>query len=347
MKGDQMMRRFEGYQKGINLGGWISQCKNTKEHYDSFIKEKDIALLATWGIDHVRVPVDYELVETEEGSYKEEGFTYIDSCIAWCRKYHLNMILDLHKTAGYSFDEQESEDAFFEKVELQDRFVSLWREFTRRYAEHGDILAFELLNEVVNPNVSEKWNAIVRRTIEAIRETAPDIHILVGGVCNNSVTKVKLLDSPYDENIVYNFHCYDPLIFTHQSASWVPGMPADFHLDYPGDIEKYKEHGKIIDPAHSESLYVDGIYKLGAEFFETIFKEAIEAAEKNNAMLYCGEYGVIGQAPIESTLNWYRDVHAVFEKYGIGRAAWNYKRMKFGLVDENYDSVREQLISLL
>ena len=31
-------------------------------------------------------------------------------------------------------------------------------------------------------------------------------------------------------------------------------------------------------------------------------------------MLYCGEYGVINQAPVDSTLNWYQDIHAVFEK---------------------------------
>ena len=37
------MRRFEGYQKGINLGGWLSQCVSySKEHFDGFITKKDI-----------------------------------------------------------------------------------------------------------------------------------------------------------------------------------------------------------------------------------------------------------------------------------------------------------------
>ena len=37
------MRKFEGFQKGVNLGGWISQFrKYDKAHFDSYITEEDI-----------------------------------------------------------------------------------------------------------------------------------------------------------------------------------------------------------------------------------------------------------------------------------------------------------------
>ena len=42
------MRLFEGYKKGVNLGGWLSQCKHTYEHYDSFITEADIEKAETY-----------------------------------------------------------------------------------------------------------------------------------------------------------------------------------------------------------------------------------------------------------------------------------------------------------
>ena len=61
------MRRLEGYQKGVNLGGWLSQGSLTKEHLDTFITEKDIAYIASLGYDHVRVPVDYNVLEDEDG----------------------------------------------------------------------------------------------------------------------------------------------------------------------------------------------------------------------------------------------------------------------------------------
>ena len=341
------MRQFEGFQKGINLGGWLSQCEHEKEHYDTFIKEADIAKIAKWGLDHIRVPVDYELIQKEDGTYIEDGFLYIDTCIKWCQKYHLNMVLDLHKTKGYSFDSQENENGFFENLSLQARFVDLWKEFSRRYGKQDDMLAFELLNEVVDPNVADQWNKIIRLTIEEIRKISKNIHIIVGGVCNNSVTKVTLLDAPYDKNVIYNFHCYDPLIFTHQTANWVLNMPSDFHISYPNSLQVYKETGEMIDHAFSECLYVDGVVTLGQSFFEAIFKEAIKKAEDNDAMLYCGEYGVINQAPVDSTLNWYQDIHAVFEKYGIGRAVWSYKEMDFGITEEHYETIKNDMIALL
>ena len=39
------MRDWKGYKRGVNLGGWLSQCNHTYEHYDSFIKENDIPTL--------------------------------------------------------------------------------------------------------------------------------------------------------------------------------------------------------------------------------------------------------------------------------------------------------------
>ena len=48
------MRRFEGFLKGVNLGGWISQfAAYDKAHFDSFITEKDIQNIASLGFDHV------------------------------------------------------------------------------------------------------------------------------------------------------------------------------------------------------------------------------------------------------------------------------------------------------
>ena len=84
------------------------------------------------------------------------------------------------------------------------------------------MLCFELLNEVTEQSYSKAWNAIAKKCIERIRKIAPEIRILVGSYWNNHVAAVRDLDAPFDKNIVYNFHCYEPLIFTHQGAGWIP-----------------------------------------------------------------------------------------------------------------------------
>ena len=129
------MKKFTGYMKGINLGGWLSQCDHSKDTYNTFISEGDLERIAAWGLDHVRLPIDYELIETEDGNYVEDGFCYIDNCLEWCRRNGLNMILDLHKTAGYSFDEFETSTGFFENEKLQSRFMALWEVLAKRYGK--------------------------------------------------------------------------------------------------------------------------------------------------------------------------------------------------------------------
>ena len=108
------MKKFNSFMHGVNLGGWFSQCNHTEERYDNFIKKEDFKVISDWGLDHIRLPVDYNLVETSDGTPIEKGFERIQKAIDWCKENNLNMILDLHKTAGFSFDKGEQETGFFD-----------------------------------------------------------------------------------------------------------------------------------------------------------------------------------------------------------------------------------------
>lgn len=70
-------------------------------------------------------------------------------------------------------------------------------------------------------------------------------------------------------------------------------------------------------------------------------------AEKYNIPLYCGEYGVIDQAPLEDTLRWLTDINTVFMEYKIGRALWSYREMSFGLVDDHYHDIKDKMIQII
>ena len=148
------MRVFEGFQRGVNLGGWLSQCdETTKSYYDTFITQDDIKQIAKAGLDHVRVPVDYMLLEQEDGTAVATAFTYLVQCLAWCREYGLHLLVDLHKTYGYSFDPLDTgldRDRFFADPALQERFFALWERIAAHFAADTDTVAFELLNEIVS-----------------------------------------------------------------------------------------------------------------------------------------------------------------------------------------------------
>ena len=345
------MRKFEGFQKGVNLGGWISQFgdKYGKEHFDTYITESDIRDVADFGFDHVRVPVDYIVLEDEEGNVKEEGYTYLDNCREWCEKYNLNMIIDLHECHGYSFDPMKKDDKkqFFYNEEHQERFFSLWEKIATRFKDYTDRVAFEPLNEVVVYEVADAWNEILRNYISRIRAIAPKAYLVIGGVCYNSVGTVHLLDIPVDEYIVYNFHCYEPMIFTHQGAHWVDFMPLDFRIGYPKTLEEYRAASTELTKDLAGAIFDEKISEIGPKFFEDIFTPALRKAEQDNVPLYCGEHGVIDLADREDAIRWIKDIHAAFHKYGIGSALWNYKGLNYGISDLHNIKIKEALREVL
>ena len=341
------MRDFTGFKRGINLGGWLSQCLDhyNEEHYSTFILEEDIKEIAGWGLDHVRLPIDYNVIQNEDGSFMETGFKHIDDAVLWTEKYGLNIILDIHKSKGYVFDDKNYCSLFVDGQEQED-FISLWKELARRYGEKNNIV-FELLNEVTSVEFAKPWNEIAARTIPEIRAIAPTTRIIIGGIFNNSIYGLTLLDKPYDENMVFTFHCYSPLVFTHQKAGWVPELPSDFTCKFPIPIKEMRQHSYnyFAERYDEEFEGLDGL--IDETFFKNMFDRAINTAEKYDVPLYCGEYGVIDQADPESTVAWYESIHKAMEECNISRAAWTYKKMDFGITQECVASVKDKLISLL
>ncbi len=345
------MKVFQGFQKGVNLGGWISQfAAYDKEHFETFITKADIENIASLGFDHVRVPVDYNVLEDENGVPIEDGFGYLLSCREWCASYGLNMLIDLHECYGYSFDPLKKDmdrRKFFYDEALQERFLKLWKKIAETFSAYPDQVAFEPLNEVVLAEVRDAWNTLLAKYIGMIRSIAPESYIVVGGVNYNSVTTVPLLTVPVDDKIVYNFHCYEPMIFTHQGAYWMDGMPLDYRIGYPRTLEEYRSESKKLPVDLGGAVYIEGIREIGEGFFEDIFMPAIEKAKKDDVPLYCGEYGAIDLADGEDRLRWLKDIHSVFRKYGIGHALWNYKEKDFGMQDERFAKVRERFIEIV
>ncbi len=337
------MIKWKGFQHGVNLGGWFSQCDYSEERYDSFIRPEDFAVIRSWGADHVRIPVDYNLLEDEAGTPLPAGYERLQRALDCCRANGLHAVLDLHKTPGFSFDPDEREAGFFENPALQERFFGLWEALAKRFGQNG-LVAFELLNEVTERDFMPAWNRIWQECLRRIRVFAPTVPVLVGGYWHNSALSVPAIAPPPDEHVVYNFHCYEPLIFTHQGASWMPTMDPDFRLPVTAScgemaaasLEMLGERATLFERFPPEG-------RLSPAYFEAFLAPAVEAAEKNGVPLYCGEYGVIDRVPPEQALEWYRMIHRVFEEHGVGRAAWSYRRMDFGLSDPRMDEVRPEL----
>jgi hypothetical protein len=127
--------------------------------------------------------------------------------------------------------------------------------------------------------------------------------------------------------------------------SWVPETK-DVSIEYPSTVASYRNAARIIGEKAS-FIFKDDIKDMGVALLEQLIIQAVKVAEERGAALYCGEYGVIDQAPAESTLRWYQNMHLLFEKYHIGRAAWSYKEMDFGITGRHYEAVLDGILASL
>lgn len=73
--------------------------------------------------------------------------------------------------------------------------------------------------------------------MNTIRRIARDTIIIYGGIQWNSVKTLKLLEKPQDKNILFTFHFYEPLLFTHQKAHWVPTISQTEDICYPEEMD--------------------------------------------------------------------------------------------------------------
>lgn len=317
---------MKNFMHGINLSHWLSQADVTDEnHLKTAVTEKDFELIARAGADHVRLPVAYLLVETQEEPYgiSQEGMAYVKTACEWAGKYGLSLLLDLHNTAGMNFSTPEA-NCIWNRPDLQKRFADIWEAFAVELKELRHI-AFELLNEPTAAN-NEDYNIIAEIGYNAVRKHDKNRLIFVGSNSWQSpytFSDLKVFD---DKNVVYSFHFYEPFIFTHQKAEWAENMKQlNMEMQYPAQTPNL---AKFADAMPNESMreqtmiYSD--VSLDIERLNDTLKHVIDFAEKNNTEVYCSEFGVIEEANDNSRVNWFKDIIKLFDKNNIGWAVWDY-----------------------
>lgn len=345
---------MEQFINGVNLGGWLSQYHAyDHEHFSSFITATDINKIASWGMDHVRLPVDYPVLESDDapGEYRQDGFQYIDNCIDWCKSNGLGVVVDLHHAPGYTFTntlrpETQHLNVLFTQESAQQRFVDLWVAIVKRYQNAGLPIIFELLNEVVLPD-SAPWNELAGKTVSTIRNIAPDVWIMIGGNHYNAASELKNIDLLDDPRVCYTFHFYEPLLFTHQFAPWTR-VCREYNqaLDYPGVFTGLTEFLDNNPEFQGEVGRLAG-RQIDRELILEFLKPALEFASHSSRDLYCGEFGVISRAPSASRRRWHADFIDILRQHHIGRSVWSYKEMDFGLVDRLGREIDPQLVEIV
>lgn len=316
--------------KGTNIAHWLSQSDRRGEERKSFFQQKDVKYLAGLGFDHLRIPIDEEQMFDEQGNKESEAFQLLHNALSWCQENGLRAIVDLHILRSHHFNEDEK--PLWTDPTAQEKFLQLWRELSGEFQKYpAGMVAYELMNEPVADDL-EGWNQLVARAVATIRETEPERVIVIGSNRWQSADTFDQLKVPAnDPHILLSYHFYEPFLLTHYQASWTDLANYQGPVHYPGMLVTQEEINNM--PAEQAEMVDNRMHVYSQDTLEKMMQKPIQVAKSLNLLLYCGEWGIVDNAPTEDRLQWYRDMVAIFEKNDVAYANWNYKSDNFGLVD--------------
>lgn len=179
------IRRME-YIKGVNLGNWLVLEKwmspslfegttaedeyylprqLTKEVYETririhrseYITERDFAIIRSWGMNAVRIPVPYFLFgdcPPFVGCVEE-----LDKAFRWSGKYGLQVLIDLHTVPGSQngFDNGGLSGVcrWAGQPESVEFTLQVLEKLSARYGNRTELLGIQIVNE---PNTESSWD---------------------------------------------------------------------------------------------------------------------------------------------------------------------------------------------
>lgn len=198
----------------------------------NYMREADVAALATAGFNSIRLPMHFNLftlpIEQEpvpgQNTWLTNGFKLVEDLLSWCETHQIYLILDMHGCPGGQGRDQPISDynppapSLWENSTNRTKLVALWKEIATRYASRTWIAGYDLINE---PNwtfenqsnvngCDDQTNAPLRQLLldltAAIRQVDTNHMIILEGNC--WAGNYNGLLPPWDDNLVISFHKY-------------------------------------------------------------------------------------------------------------------------------------------
>ncbi|MGN0687905.1 MAG: glycoside hydrolase family 5 protein [Oscillospiraceae bacterium] len=208
--------------------------------------------LADMGFNCVRFYINYGLFEEDSAPYvyKQSGFDWLDKNVAWAKKHNIGIVFNMHCPQG-GYQSTGNGMALWTDASNQDRLTALWRTIAERYANEPAVWGYALINEPYLPlngtveDSVDKCRVLMNRITDAIREVSPYQAIFAETAPAVKPDSGEWLDaSKYfeyplyftldDDNVIYEFHNYQPFSFTHQNAEWA--NTAGVTARYPSNV---------------------------------------------------------------------------------------------------------------
>ena len=233
--------RAEHLRRGVNLSHFYAQTRDISQaRLDAYMSVADMQMMKARGFDHVRLSINPELLlrQGPAGMLRPEPMASLDRTVQQLQDAGLNVILDIHAEEAWKAD-------FLHGDQGAAKLCAFWTQFAAHYAKSDpEHIFFEVLNE---PSMDDlyRWEGIQARAVAVIRRAAPRHTIIATAAGWGHQYNLIATEPVRDENVIYTFHDYDPMIFTHQGATWSTPMWASLHgVPYPSTPENVAAGGE-------------------------------------------------------------------------------------------------------
>jgi len=324
--------------KGINLSNWFNDYSDPTQ-YGTRFSLTSLQQIKSLGFTYVRIPIGSTVLynSTAPSVLNSSQLSLVDAAVKNAIDAGLGVTLNLHPWKNDMDSLLAADPLMVNKVSLY------WMSMAAYFKKYpSDKLFFEVYNE---PHASAAglttkppswWAHAQELLIAAIRSQTSGHYIIAGGESWNSIEGLLNLNPSSQPKVIYNFHFYDPFLFTHQGAGWAGWEPAQVgkNIPYPSTPEGVTPLiSSTYNTALQNALRWYGSQRYNSDSLNKWIKRVAQWAQDKNVMLICNEFGSYKpNAPRQSRLTYLQDVRSILEQYKIGWAMWEYDE-GFGLTD--------------
>ena len=292
-------------------------------YQDAWIKAEDLDNIKSWGMNAVRVPINWLDFMDVDGAWLDSGWARLDWVIEECGKRRIYVILDMHAvpggaspwaSSGHAGDDGNGQNpnGFWTNPRFQDLTAEIWARIAARYKGRAAVAGYDLINEplycydeapVPGQAYSEaalKKAALFDRIYRKIRSVDPDHMIFIAAYTVARPNNTAYIGTPSGfwgitppsyhgwQNVVYETHHYD------MPNAKVRGAQERLISDALKDLTKHQLEWNIPIFAGEYSLY--NYYDVWAKWMTGL--------NRLNISWTNWTYKVRGTADDEAGINW-------------------------------------------
>jgi len=193
---------------------------------------EDFDIMASWGFNLVRLPIDWSWVEPEPGVYNQSYIDQIRRVISMANRYGIYVVIDMHQLhwspvfyvwggdnglcgdglpswavpyqAQTKAAEEKDKAYFWSNATVEEEFASMWGYVASQFANDSGVLGYDLFNEPTTPTnwtdqeMYQNMARVYDMAISAIRKVDTRHVIFFESTDYDSAGDVGLMPEPYD-----------------------------------------------------------------------------------------------------------------------------------------------------